>query len=169
MFLEEMLKYQRDVVTVSVFRKLTANIYKAIKFKLLDEKDKLEWQQILIADGLRIVGFCKQAYWLASKVQTLTSSEKHRFWSNHVSGIALQYAGDMEGAERIFLQNQDYGCELSLSFSLQHLGKLHVELGNHELAEKQFTEALIIRKKLKRIDLVDSTNRAMQGLQKLRT
>ncbi|HHY0422862.1 TPA: hypothetical protein ACVU4V_004588 [Vibrio parahaemolyticus] len=169
MFLEEMLKYQRDRVTLSVFRKLTFNLYKAIKFNVLGDKVKLEWQQILIADCLRIVGFCKLANWLASKVKMSTSSEKHKFWSTHVSAIALQYAGDREGAERAFLQNQCYGCELSLSFSLQHLGKLSVEFGNYEVAEKQFTEALIIRKKLKRTDLVDSTNRAMQGLQKLRT
>ncbi|MGI2870106.1 hypothetical protein ACRTEH_24565, partial [Vibrio alginolyticus] len=81
------------------------------------------------------------AYWLASKVQMSTSSDKHKFWSTHISGIALQYAGDMGGAERAYLQSQDYGCVLSLSFSLQHLGKLNVELGNYELAEKQFIEA----------------------------
>ncbi|EOX4805835.1 tetratricopeptide repeat protein [Vibrio alginolyticus] len=109
------------------------------------------------------------AYWLASKVQMSTSNDKHKFWSTHILGIASQYAGDMGGAERAYLQSQDYGCELSLSFSLQHLGKLNVELGNYELAEKQFIEALAIRTKLKRTDLIDSTNRAIQGLQKLRT
>ncbi|WP_238793901.1 tetratricopeptide repeat protein [Vibrio parahaemolyticus] len=98
-----------------------------------------------------------------------TSSDKHKFWSTHISGIALQYAGDMVGAERGYLQSQDYGCVLSLSFSLQHLGKLNVELGNYELAEKQFIDAFAIRTKLKRTDLIDSTNRAIQGLQKLRT
>ncbi|MCR9567241.1 tetratricopeptide repeat protein [Vibrio alginolyticus] len=106
---------------------------------------------------------------MASKVQTSTSSVKNKFWSIHASGIALQYAGDMIGAEKEFLKSQDFACELSLSFSLQHLGKLNVELGNYELAEQQFIEALAIRDKLKRTDLVESTNRAVRGLQKLRT
>ncbi|HIF5649042.1 TPA: hypothetical protein ACX3DX_001188 [Vibrio parahaemolyticus] len=157
MFLEEIVGYQRDRVTFSVFHKLALTIYKYLKFKVLGETEKLEWQQILVADCLRVIGFCSLAYWLASKVQMSTSSDKHKFWSTHISGIALQYAGDMDGAERAYLQSQDYGCVLSLSFSLQHLGKLNVELGNYELAEKQFIEALAIRTKLKRTDLIDST------------
>ncbi|MCQ9052764.1 hypothetical protein H2C66_19545 [Vibrio diabolicus] len=169
MFLEEILGYQRDRVTFSVFHKLALTICKCLKFKVLGKTEKLEWQQILVADCLRVIGFCSLAYWLASKVQMSTSSDKHKFWSTHISGIALQYAGGMGGAERAYLQSQDYGCELSLSFSLQHLGKLNVELGNYELAEKQFIEALAIRTKLKRTDLIDSTNQAIQGLQKLRT
>ncbi|MGL1464497.1 hypothetical protein ACSTJV_17790 [Vibrio parahaemolyticus] len=169
MFLEEMVEYQRDRVTFIVFQRLALKMYQALVFKVLGKKEKLEWQQILIADCLRIVGFCKLAYWLAYKVQTKTFSEKNKFWSTHASGIALQYAGDMVGAERAFLQSQVYGCELSLSFSLQHLGKLNVELGNYELAEQQFNEALNIRYKLNRTDLAESTIRAIQGLEKLRT
>ncbi|GAK19535.1 tetratricopeptide repeat protein [Vibrio alginolyticus] len=106
---------------------------------------------------------------MASKVHTSTSSVKNKFWSTHVSGMALQYSGDMIGAEKAFLKSQDFACELSLSFSLQHLGKLNVEVGNYKLAEQQFIEALAIREKLKRADLVESTNRAIRGLQKLRT
>ncbi|TOC01125.1 hypothetical protein CGJ94_24695, partial [Vibrio parahaemolyticus] len=94
MFLEEMVGYQRDRVTFSVFHKLALTIYKCLKFKLLGETEKLEWQQILVADCLRVIGFCSLAYWLASKVQMSTSSDKHKFWSTHISGIALQYAGD---------------------------------------------------------------------------
>ncbi|MGF1689547.1 hypothetical protein L4C36_23310 [Photobacterium japonica] len=169
MFLEDTVEYQRDRVTFNVFQTLSLNLYQACIFKALGKREKLEWQQILIADNLRIIGFCKLAYWLASKVQASTSNDKHKFWSTHVSGIALQYAGDREAAKSMFLKSQDYGCEFSLSFSLQHLGKLNVELGNYELAEKQFSEALIIRNKLKRTDLIGSTNRAIQGLQKRRT
>ncbi|MFH4496174.1 hypothetical protein WKI38_22360 [Vibrio alginolyticus] len=169
MFLEDVVEYQRDRVTFSVFHKLVVKLYKALIFKLSNKKEKLEWQLILIADCLRIIGLCRLAYWMASKVQTSTSSVKNKFWSTHTSGIALQYAGDMIGAEKEFLKSQGFACELSLSFSLQHLGKLNVELGNYELAEQQFIEALAIRDKLKRTDLVESTNRAVRGLQKLRT
>lgn len=80
----------------------------------------------------------------------------------------MQYAGNMKEAEEAFLESQAYGCELSLSFSLQHLGKLNVELGNYEQADRQFAEALNIRKNLKRSDLVDSTKCAIKGLQQLR-
>lgn len=163
------MEYQRDRVTFDVFHRLGVKLYKALIFKLSNHKEKLEWQLILIADCLRIIGFCRLAYWQAYKVQISTSSVKNKFWSTHVSGIALQYAGDMIGAEKAFLRSQDYACELSLSFSLQHLGKLNVELGNYEQAERQFLEALIIREKLKRTDLVESTNRAVRGLQTLRT
>ncbi|MCG9766537.1 hypothetical protein L1D53_23830 [Vibrio alginolyticus] len=157
MFLEDMLEYQRDRVTFGVFQKLVVKLYKALVFKLSNKKEKLEWQLILIADCL------------ASKVHTSTSSVKNKFWSTHVSGMALQYSGDMIGAEKAFLKSQDFACELSLSFSLQHFGKLNVEVGNYKLAEQQFIEALAIREKLKRADLVESTNRAIRGLQKLRT
>lgn len=163
------MEYQRDRVTLAVFHKLALTLYKAFIFKLSDNKEQREWQLILIADCLRILGRCRLAYWLASKVHTSTSIGKHKFWSAHVSGIALHYAGDRVGAEKAFLKSQKYGCELSLSFSWQHLGKLNVELGNYALAEQQFTEALIIREKLQQTDLVASTNRAIRGLQKLRT
>ncbi|MBE4005551.1 type II toxin-antitoxin system RelE/ParE family toxin [Vibrio parahaemolyticus] len=152
MFLEDMVEYQRDRVTFGVFQKLVVKLYKALLFKLSNQKDKLEWQLILIADCLRIIGLCRLAYRMASKVHTSTSSVKNKFWSTHVSGMALQYSGDMIGAEKAFLKSQDFACELSLSFSLQHLGKLNVEVGNYKLAEQQFIEALVIREKLKRAD-----------------
>ena len=169
MFLEDMVEYQRDRVTFGVFQKLVVKLYKALVFKLSNKKEKLEWQLLLIADCLRIIGLCRLAYRMASKVHTSTTSVKNKFWSTHVSGMALQYSGDMIGAEKAFLKSQEFACELSLSFSLQHLGKLNVEVGNYKLAEQQFIEALAIREKLKRADLVESTNRAIRGLQKLRT
>ncbi|MCS0200226.1 hypothetical protein NDJ16_12385, partial [Vibrio alginolyticus] len=60
-FLEEMVGYQRDRVTFSVFHKLALTIYKCLKFKVLGETEKLEWQQILVADCLRVIGFCSLA------------------------------------------------------------------------------------------------------------
>ncbi|NOI81067.1 hypothetical protein F0237_10375 [Vibrio tubiashii] len=164
-----MVEYQRDKVTYRVVHQLAVKLYKAVIFRLSNNKEQLDWQLIVIADCLRIIGLCKLAYWLASKVNTSTSSINNKFWSTHVSGLALQYAGDRIGAEKAFLKSQDYACELSLSFSLQHLGKLNVELGNYKLAEQQFIEALVIRETMKRSDLVESTHRAVRGLQKLRT
>ena len=120
------MEYQRDRVTFGVFQKLVVKLYKAVLFKLSNQKEKLEWQLLLIADCLRIIGLCRLAYRMASKVHTSKSSVKNKFWSTHVSGMALQYSGDMIGAEKAFLKSQDFACELSLSFSLQHLGKLNV-------------------------------------------
>ncbi|TOF43763.1 hypothetical protein CGJ21_24625, partial [Vibrio parahaemolyticus] len=77
MFLEDMLEYQRDRVTFGVFQKLIVKLYKALVSKLSNKKEKLEWQLILIADCLRIIGPCRLAYWMASKVHTSTSSVKN--------------------------------------------------------------------------------------------
>ncbi|MDG2642944.1 hypothetical protein P7M58_26010, partial [Vibrio parahaemolyticus] len=63
-----MVEYQRDRVTFGVFQKLVVKLYKAVLFKLSNQKEKLEWQLILIADCLRIIGLCRLAYWMASKV-----------------------------------------------------------------------------------------------------
>ncbi len=79
MFLEDMVEYQRDRVTFSVFQKLVVKLYKALVFKLSNKKEKLEWQLILIADCLRIIGLCRLAYRMASKVHTSTSSVKNKF------------------------------------------------------------------------------------------
>lgn len=163
------MKFQRDKASTKTFFKLFTHIYKAFSFRVLGQREKLEWQQLLIADCLRIIGINKLAYWLATKVQTTTVNEKHKFWSLHASGIALHYAGNLDEAKRAFISSQAYSCDLTLSFSLQHLGKLSVESGNYDEAWKQLNGALVIRKELKREDLVKSTERAIQGLLELRT
>ncbi|EPC4056293.1 TPA: hypothetical protein NG573_004728 [Vibrio parahaemolyticus] len=163
------MKFQRDKVSTQTFFKLHSHIYKALSFKALGQREKLEWQQILIADCLRIIDINNLAYWLATKVQTTTVNEKHKFWSLHATGVALHYAGNLADAKRAFISSQAYSCDLTLSFSLQHLGKLNVEAGNYDEALKQLNGALLIRKELKREDLAKSTKRAIQGLSELRT
>ncbi|HHC7312152.1 TPA: hypothetical protein ACN30N_005108 [Vibrio campbellii] len=163
------MKFQRDKVSVKVFLKLFLRIYKAFSFKVLGQREKLEWQQILIADCLRVIGIYNMAHWLATKVQTKTANKKHKFWSLHASGVALHYRGNLVEAKKAFISSQAYSCDLTLSFSLQHLGKLNVEVGNYDEALKQLNGALLIRKELKREDLVESTNRAIKGLCEFRT
>ncbi|HCG5527054.1 hypothetical protein HJ019_18190 [Vibrio parahaemolyticus] len=163
------MKFQRDKVSTQTFFKLLSHIYKALSFKALGQREKLEWQQILIADCLRIIDINNLAYWLATKVQTTIVNEKHKFWSLHATGVALHYAGNLADAKRAFISSQAYSCDLTLSFSLQHLCKLNVEAGNYDEALKQLNGALLIRKELKREDLAKSTKRAIQGLSELRT
>ncbi|ELB2751593.1 hypothetical protein ACWLZS_004616 [Vibrio parahaemolyticus] len=163
------MKFQRDKVSTKTFFKLLSHIYKAVSFKVLGQIEKLEWQQILIADCLRIIGINNLAYWLATRVQATTVNEKHKFWSLHASGVALHYAGNLAEAKRAFISSQAYSCDLTLSFSLQHLGKLNVEAGNYDEALRQLNGALLIRKELKQEHLVKSTERAIQGLRELRT
>ncbi len=148
--------------------RLATSLYKALVFKISGQQEKLAWQKILVADGLRIIGCCRLASRLALSVHVAATTDKHRFWSTHAAGVALHYAGDLRGAERAFFQSQGYANALQLSFSLQHLGKLNVELGRYELAEQQLKEALDIRHKLNKTDLASSTERALQGLRALR-
>ncbi|EPP4298176.1 hypothetical protein ACUP6R_004004 [Vibrio navarrensis] len=163
------LKFQRDKISLSVVIKLFSKLKSALFFKIKGNRKEFEWQLICVADCLRILGMLKLASWLAIKISNSTLIKKHMFWSLHVAAVAFHYAEKYSIAKHLFETSQIYSCEISLSFSFQHLGKLNTELGNYDLAERQFSQALAIRQSHNKPELISSSESALLGLQKLRT
>ncbi len=107
---------------------------------------------------------------LAEAVELAEAADAPRLVVSNLirSATALQYAGRHDRARAVFERAIRRARQLPApsyeGFARQHLGKCLVEGGEYPEARRQLERALAIRRDLGDTSLVDSTERALDGL-----
>lgn len=134
-----MMKFQRDKPNLDGLSRLVKSGSRCFLFWLRRQPEASQWQQILLSDSLRVLGNYQISINIGERVAKSALSNKHHFWALHVLATSKQYMGDYDEAISLFIQSQASATELYLSFSYQHLGKLHVEQGRLKELRKNST------------------------------
>ena len=125
-------------------------------------------QHIGLADALRGIGASQLSLSLLAAIDTTRLEVGQLARLRLVRATALQYAGAHREARALFeLSERDAPSDVFLSFVLQHHGKCLVEAGELESARGKIEQALSLRRAHGESELVASSERALEALEKL--
>jgi tetratricopeptide (TPR) repeat protein len=163
------LKFQRDHFQPQHILKLCATTLRILVYTLTRNKQSATWQIIKLSDLLRTARLLRSSVKLATIAFEQAILPKHQFWSLQVKATAMQYCGCYLDSNHCFEQALSIANTLEQSFAYQHYGKSLVEQGNYSEASQLFAKALQIREEARQTSLIDSTKRAMKGLEAITT